>query len=277
MGWILQRLVGYFLGFLLFYEPFICFQRLTSNFLFETGFASIHVPCARIPLTNLLTVGWREAGPNSLFFCLLLAVTSLWFGPLFCGRLCPAGGFSELLGSILPAKYKLDWSKLVPVLPLRYGFFAGFLASVWLGFATPCIYCNYYALEIFINYFLLGHILNNMLSLAATFILANILLGLFAIGGRGYCQMLCPVGTYCSLFHYLGKYLPGTFAMKVEKNLCIGCGKCVRSCPMRAISITEKKAVITHQLCITCGQCQHNCPMRAIKYGSNIAKEAQDE
>lgn len=123
----LKRLLGYCLGFVLFYEPFMLFGKLMASFFVETGFTSIHIPCARIPLANIFTGEWLASGPTSLFFCLLLVVTSLWFGPLFCGRLCPAGGFGEFLSRLLPDKYKIDWSRLVPIVPLRYGFFAGFL------------------------------------------------------------------------------------------------------------------------------------------------------
>ncbi|MGM9572729.1 MAG: 4Fe-4S binding protein, partial [bacterium] len=73
------------------------FRKITGSYLEETGFTAIHVPCARIPLANILTGQWQYSGLTSLFFCLLLAVSFLWFGPVFCGRLCPAGGFSEFL------------------------------------------------------------------------------------------------------------------------------------------------------------------------------------
>ena len=147
------HVVCYLLGFLLFYEPFMFFQRITGSFLVETGFTSIHVPCARIPLANILTGQWQYSGPTSLCFCLLLIVVSLWFGPLFCGWLRPAGAFSEYLSRLLPDKYKINWAQLVPLVPLRYGFFLGFLGSIILGLGIPCSYCNYYALEIFVGLF----------------------------------------------------------------------------------------------------------------------------
>lgn len=271
-----RRASGYLLGFVLFYEPFMLFNQLTGMFIIDESFSSIHVPCARIPLANIITGEWIYASPISLLFCLLLAVSSLWFGPLFCGRLCPAGGFSEFLGSILPDKYKLDWPKLVPVLPLRYGFFAGFLFSLWLGFGVPCTYCNYYSLEIFVNLFITGHMLNNLASLIATFLLANFFFGLFTKGGRGYCLFLCPVGTYNSLFHIAGRFVPGAFSMQIHQNACIGCTKCAQSCPMRAINIQEHKAQIDRRLCIVCGKCAHGCPAKAIRYQSNLAKEADE-
>lgn len=155
----LKRLLGYCLGFVLFYEPFMLFSKLMESFFVETGFTSIHIPCARIPLANIFTGEWLASGLTSLFFCLLLVVTSLWFGPLFCGRLCPAGGFGEFLSRLLPDKYKIDWSRLVPIVPLRYGFFAGFLFSVLLGLGVPCAYCNYYALELFAGFLHTGQLL----------------------------------------------------------------------------------------------------------------------
>ena len=267
------HVVGYLLGFLLFYEPFMLFQRITSSFLVETGFTSIHVPCARIPLANILTGQWQYSGPTSLCFCLLLIVVSLWFGPLFCGWLCPAGAFSEYLSRLLPDKYKINWAQLVPLVPLRYGFFLGFLGSIILGLGLPCSYCNYYALEIFVGYLHTGQLFNTSLSLLMTFVVSNIFLGLFTQGGRGYCNLLCPVGTMCSLMHVLGQLVPGAFGMQVDQNQCVGCGLCRKKCPMQAVSITRGKAQINRHHCIVCGQCRQACPRKAIAYTNGLHSE----
>ena len=267
------HVIGYLLGFLLFYEPFMLFQRITSSFLVETGFTSIHVPCARIPLANILTGQWQYSGPTSLCFCLLLIVVSLWFGLLFCGWLCPAGAFSEYLSRLLPDKYKINWAQLVPLVPLRYGFFLGFLGSIILDLGIPCSYCNYYALEIFVGYLHTGQLLSSSLSLLMTFVVSNIFLGLFTKGGRGYCNLLCPVGTMCSLMHVLGQLVPGAFGMQVDKKLCVGCGLCSKKCPMQAVSITQGKAQINRHHCIVCGQCRQACPRKAIAYTNGLHSE----
>ena len=269
----LRRLAGYLLGFGLFYEPFMWFQQLTGDIFVEQGFTSIHVPCARIPLVSIATGNWEHSGPISFFFCLLLIVSSIWLGPFFCGRLCPSGAFSELLGSILPDKYKIDWPKYLPVMPIRMGFFTGFLFSMVMGFGLPCSYCNYYALELFVNGIVSGHLLDNAVSLMATFFLANVILGMFTKGGRGYCVFLCPVGAACSLLHMAGQKLPGPMRMQVNTSKCIGCGKCANGCPMRAIAIEQRKASIAISRCITCGKCSHVCPMQAISYTNNMTKE----
>ena len=267
------HVIGYLLGFILFYEPFMFFQRITGSFLVETGFTSIHVPCARIPLANILTGQWQYSGPTSLLFCLLLIVVSLWFGPLFCGWLCPAGAFSEYLSRVIPDKYKINWAQLVPLVPLRYGFFLGFLCSVILGLGIPCSYCNYYALEIFVGYLHTGQLLSGSLSLLMTFVVSNVFLGLFTKGGRGYCNLLCPVGTMCSLMHVLGQFVPGSFGMQVDNNKCVGCGLCSKKCPMQAVSITQGKAQINRHHCIVCGQCRQACPRKAIAYTNGLHRE----
>lgn len=51
---------------------------------------------------------------------------------------------------------------------------------------------------------------------------------------------------------------------KVDKELCVGCGKCAESCPPNIIKIKNRKAVFTKKGCISCFCCQEMCPMKAI-------------
>lgn len=46
---------------------------------------------------------------------------------------------------------------------------------------------------------------------------------------------------------------------------CVGCSKCVKTCPNMAISIINKKAVIDHEKCILCGYCRPVCPQFALR------------
>lgn len=54
---------------------------------------------------------------------------------------------------------------------------------------------------------------------------------------------------------------------------CIGCGKCVRLCPLNNITLEEGKPV-WHDNCTHCMACIGNCPTRAIEYG-NITQEKE--
>lgn len=51
---------------------------------------------------------------------------------------------------------------------------------------------------------------------------------------------------------------------QVDKEKCVGCGRCGESCPQKIIAITEGKAVIDKRKCISCFCCQEMCPVRAI-------------
>ena len=46
----------------------------------------------------------------------------------------------------------------------------------------------------------------------------------------------------------------------INQGLCIGCGTCVASCPVRAITMAYSKPNINTDLCIKCGACYAQCP-----------------
>ena len=58
----------------------------------------------------------------------------------------------------------------------------------------------------------------------------------------------------------------------VEK--CVGCGACMNICPVNAIGIKKKKAILVKERCIGCGECTVACRIGAIdiKYDENVVK-----
>lgn len=46
---------------------------------------------------------------------------------------------------------------------------------------------------------------------------------------------------------------------------CIKCGKCIETCPNKALSMTDKGAEVDHDLCILCGYCYAACPEFVIR------------
>lgn len=54
--------------------------------------------------------------------------------------------------------------------------------------------------------------------------------------------------------------------MKINRELCIGCGACIIQCIMNAISMEENIAQIDTRECVECGECKRGnyCPTGAI-------------
>lgn len=51
---------------------------------------------------------------------------------------------------------------------------------------------------------------------------------------------------------------------KIDETKCTGCGICVNSCPVNAISMVDGKAQIDEENCTNCGVCVSACPAGAI-------------
>jgi len=55
--------------------------------------------------------------------------------------------------------------------------------------------------------------------------------------------------------------------VRLNEEMCTGCGACVEACPVDAISIHDGKARIDSNICIECGVCESECAVGAICVG----------
>ncbi|MDZ7775214.1 MAG: 4Fe-4S binding protein [Bacteroidales bacterium] len=55
-------------------------------------------------------------------------------------------------------------------------------------------------------------------------------------------------------------------ALKIDKELCIGCTHCMKVCPTEALRLRDGKAVLLANRCVDCGECFRACPVSAIPY-----------
>lgn len=55
---------------------------------------------------------------------------------------------------------------------------------------------------------------------------------------------------------------------QVDRNVCVGCGVCIKNCAHSALSIFEGKASVDTGLCAGCARCIKSCPTGAISTSS---------
>lgn len=262
-----KRILGYILGFCMLYAPFALLQK-TILYIFTGQWQelSIHSICFRIQTEHLLDGKLFSMEVPFIIFIVLLMVTAFVFGPVFCGKLCPAGAFTEYLNRLFPDRFKIRWSNYIDIIPVRYGMLTGFMLLPFFNGILACSYCNFFLFDLFINYFIFGYMISFSSSLLLTLVLWIVVFGIFTKGGRGYCNFLCPVGALQNLLYYLAFKLGVGYKLAVNKNKCIGCGKCKIVCPMDSISMINGKAEINIHNCIICNVCSSKCAVKAINY-----------
>ncbi|MBN2620786.1 4Fe-4S dicluster domain-containing protein [candidate division WOR-3 bacterium] len=54
-------------------------------------------------------------------------------------------------------------------------------------------------------------------------------------------------------------------SIRINKDKCIGCVRCMRGCPTKAIRVRNDKAVINYEKCIDCGECLRMCRYDAVE------------
>ena len=272
-----KRIYGYVLGFILFFAPFAFFQKALGYLLGLPAIPyTIHNLCFRIPIEHLLSGRFFEMGMVALVSTILLIITALIFGPLFCGFLCPAGALPEYLSRLVPTKYQINWDKHLPTAALRYGFLLGFVLAPFTGGLIACAYCNFYVFDLLLNYSAWGYVVAYTSSLLLTMLFWLVVFGLFTQGGRGFCTFFCPVGAMQNFAHYIGSFLPFSFQLRINKKSCVKCGLCVKKCPMNALSLSAEGIEHNRHICILCMECVSVCPTKSICYGHSLGKRDGD-
>jgi ferredoxin-type protein NapH len=79
---------------------------------------------------------------------------------------------------------------------------------------------------------------------------------------RTQCSFLCPMGAVNTLSN---KITP--FTLKIDKQACNECLRCVEVCPLFALTREDIKAGKVSIFCSKCGKCVDACSKKAIHYG----------
>ena len=263
------RVFSILAGMLLFLSPFALIPQLAG----EVNMCG--VVCPRMFFTlpaGGLVAGFGRAIAAEWFgvgLVLLILTVTFFLGRLWCGRLCPIGGSTELASRLVPGRFKINFSGLhAPA--FRYAYLFIFVAGAWLGLgAIACKLCNFRVIPfLFGAPFVPGYRTYLLSSAGLAGLFTVCLAGVFARGGRAYCNLLCPVGAFDGLVNHVSAKLPFTSKVRTDLNRCTGCGACVGSCMVWALELGGDRKIHRDQTsCMSCRECAGSCPQEAIRYG----------
>jgi len=279
-----KRAIGYAAGIVLFYAPFALLIKgvalLEPASSVGRSISDVHSACVRMPIGWLaMPWMWPSLGDNPFSWLplLVLPLMALLLGPLFCGWLCPAGALPEYLGRLIPDRFKFDFKGRVDIVGLRYGFLIGFLIAPFITASVCCSLCNFSHMQSIVS--AIAGDPTALIYVSTMGVLGMLLwivvLGMFTVGGRGWCLYLCPAGSIMALTSALGRKLPWVRRIREDSSACTRCRSCASACPIRAIDVSEQAgARVEQHLCITCMDCLHACPAGALRYGRRSSETA---
>jgi hypothetical protein len=160
------------------------------------------------------------------------------FGNIYCGYICPFGAAQELLGHVLPGRFKQSIS-IESMQKARFVKYIILFVLIMVFFT--CRDRTTLAADPLISIFNL-RFSGNVFQLTMFMIVATALMGSIFYG-RFWCRYLCPAGAFLSVLNHvaiLKRYLPAKRFGKCEYGLtakdnmdCIQCDRCryVKSAP----------------------------------------------
>lgn len=199
----------------------------------------------------------------------VLVILTLIFGRVYCSVICPMGvlqdGISHLSGMRKGKKFRFSYTPEKKW--LRYTVLALFINALVAG-AAPLA-------SLIAPYSAFGRMISSVhaksILTAIVAVVTFLAIFLFAwIGGRAYCNSICPVGTVLGL---LSRF--SLLKIHIDESKCNACGLCSRKC--KSSCINGKKHKVDYSRCVACMYCVDTCNHGAISYSLGKKKSGTAE
>lgn len=206
-----------------FYEPYVGFQWA------QPVFPSLHTP-------------------GTITFFLVLTLVFLFGRRVICGWGCPCVGIRETVGfAFRDRSIRSKWA-----LRLRHSKWFFFIYYVGVMIVTQ------YPPNSWTVSFVGGFYIIVGLTYFGTFFIAPV------VGNRFYCRYLCPFGATFGLLNHAGPY-----GINMDQDKCNDCRRCEQVCDM-GIPIWQQGQnsgkVTGIEDCMGCGRCVVSCPTDALSF-----------
>jgi NAD-dependent dihydropyrimidine dehydrogenase PreA subunit len=225
------------------------FVSLTFSMIYLGFFLGL-CPCTLGSLQNAILHTTEIKTYMANFVLLAIPVVStLFWGRLFCGWICPMGAVQQLL-------HRRDMAIKVPV--WLHNILKYFRYLVLFGLVIAVVLTG---TAVFAQIDPFKSLFNLEISLVPTTLLVlTIVASLFIF--VPWCRYACPMGAFLSLLTRFS-----LFRLRFTET-CKNCGACAKAyCSSKAISVSEITPVISDTECMRCGDCLSRCPKDSIVFG----------
>lgn len=238
----------------------------------EIPFCHIVIPFSIVPyaLTETLIFPARIFNHYTSVYSMLLIwlLSSLFLGRGWCSWICFYGGWDELFS-------RVGKKKVIKTNPssnyARYFNFIMLIFIVLVSLKTlSVVYCEWFCpFKLITEYSdpssLIGFI---QFILMVVFFMGLLVILPILTKKRIQCASFCPFGAFQSFFNKISP-----FRIKIDKDKCIGCMKCVNKCPTFSLTKESIDKGEPHITCTLCSKCIDECPTKAISYKFSFLKK----
>ena len=162
------------------------------------------------------------------------------FGRGWCGYACWTGMILDLL------PYKVPKEKRKKLGFIRYITFL--LSFVFVAILFIFKFDN--LSNIMFWAFIIGNVIYYITGISLAFIFKD---------NRAFCKYICPITIFLKPASYFA-----LIRVKRDKDKCINCKKCIKSCPMNVDMLDNSRKRKNATECILCNNCVRNCPKKAL-------------
>ncbi|MDO4187489.1 MAG: 4Fe-4S binding protein [Lachnospiraceae bacterium] len=186
------------------------------------------------------------------------------FGRMICGFICPFGFVQDILYKIpFPKKIKtFKGDKLLR--NLKYIVLVVMVIILPIFFKLTPVFCKYLCpsgtlagIFLLLSNTKLFSVLGGRFAWKVSILVIVILISI--IVSRPFCKYLCPLGAMYAPFNKIS-----VVQMTCDNEKCIACKACQKVCDM----CVDPSTMPNSNECIRCGKCISTCPTKALKMGN---------
>lgn len=182
-------------------------------------------------------------------------------GRMICGLLCPFGFLQDLIYKIPFVKKVREWKGDRFLRYLKYVILIAMVVVLPTMIKLTPFFCKYLCPSgtiAGITLAMADHSLFGVFGKLFTWkfivLMAIVLFSLMIC--RPFCKYICPLGAFYAPFNKIS-----LVQLQVDKDKCVGCKACYQNCDM----CVDPSVCQDSLECIRCGKCVSSCPTKALQ------------